>query len=67
MGVETICCPDENHQIDLKKLMKYLGDEGIDSILLEGGGTLNDSALTVRNCKRSTGFHSTKDIRWYEK
>ena len=45
MGVETICCPDENNQVDLKKLMKYLGEEGIDSILLEGGGTLNDSAL----------------------
>ena len=46
MGVETICCPDENHQIDLKKLMKYLGDEGTDSILLEGGGMLNYSALS---------------------
>ncbi len=25
--------------------MTYLGNQGIDSILLEGGGTLNDSAL----------------------
>ena len=58
MGVETICCPGENHQIDLKKLMKYLGDEGIDSILLEGGGTLNDSAL-------QSGI--VKEVRWYEK
>ena len=45
MGVETICCPDEKNQIDLKKLMVNLGNRGIDSILLEGGGTLNDSAL----------------------
>ena len=44
-GVDTVCCPDEKGQIDLKKLMTYLGNEGIDSILLEGGGTLNDSAL----------------------
>ena len=45
MGVETIYCPDEKDQIDLKKLMADLGNRGIDSILLEGGGTLNDSAL----------------------
>ena len=45
MGVETIYCPDEKKQIDLKKLMTDLGNRGIDSILLEGGGTLNDSAL----------------------
>ena len=45
MGVETICCPDEKNQIDLKKLMVNLGNRGIDSILLEGGGTLNWAAL----------------------
>ena len=31
--------------IGLKQLMKTLGEEGIDSILLEGGGRLNESAL----------------------
>ncbi len=31
--------------IDLKELMIYLGQRNIDSILLEGGGTLNYSAL----------------------
>ena len=45
MGVETIFCPDIKKQVDLKQLMEYLGNENIDSILLEGGGTLNDSAL----------------------
>ncbi len=29
MGVETICCPDENNQVDLKKLMKYLGKKAL--------------------------------------
>ena len=34
-------------RLDLKELMKYLGREKkIDSVLLEGGGTLNASALT---------------------
>lgn len=53
-GVDTVCCPDEKGQIDLKKLMTYLGNEGIDSILLEGGGTLNDSALRAGIVKRYT-------------
>ena len=60
MGVETICCPDENHQIDLKKLMRYLGEEGIDSILLEGGGTLNDSALRAGIVQEVQAFIAPK-------
>lgn len=32
-------------KVSLTKLMKCLGERGIDSILLEGGGTLNESAL----------------------
>lgn len=31
-------------QVDLKQLMRQLGEAGIDSVLLEGGGTLNASA-----------------------
>ena len=46
-GLEVVSCPDENGQIDLAALMRYLGEQKIDSILLEGGGTLNDSALRV--------------------
>ena len=60
MGVETICCPDENCQIDLKKLMHDLGNEGIDSILLEGGGTLNDSALRAGIVKEVQAFIAPK-------
>lgn len=45
LGIQLIQCPDSNGKIDLKKLMEYLGQQGIDSILLEGGGTLNDSAI----------------------
>lgn len=32
-------------KVDLKKLMVFLGEKGLDSILLEGGGSLNESAL----------------------
>ena len=34
-------------QIDLQDLMENLGQRGIDSVLLEGGGTLNRSALAA--------------------
>lgn len=40
LGVDTI-----DHKICLPNLMKQLGKMGIDSVLLEGGGTLNESAL----------------------
>lgn len=47
MGVQIVKCPDAQEKVDLQQLMKYLGEQGIDSILLEGGGTLNDSALRM--------------------
>ena len=59
-GVETIYCPDEKNQIDLKRLMIDLGNRGIDSILLEGGGTLNDSALRAGIVKEVQAFVAPK-------
>ena len=45
LGVRALPVSDRNGQVDLRKLMGLLGQEGIDSILLEGGGVLNDNAL----------------------
>ena len=45
LGVQILPVLDGSGQVDLKVLMKLLGGRGIDSILLEGGGILNDSAL----------------------
>lgn len=45
LGLEVVKIPALDGKVDIKKLAKYLGEIGIDSILLEGGGTLNDSAL----------------------
>ena len=45
-GIEVLAVPeDDDGEVDLKALMRILGEPGIDSILLEGGGTLNASAL----------------------
>ncbi len=44
-GAEILITPFKNNKVDLDYLMKKLGEKGIDSILLEGGSTLNYSAL----------------------
>ena len=46
MGADVIVCPkDESGQVNLKILIEKLGEIGIDSLLIEGGGSLNFSAL----------------------
>ncbi|MDD2981233.1 MAG: bifunctional diaminohydroxyphosphoribosylaminopyrimidine deaminase/5-amino-6-(5-phosphoribosylamino)uracil reductase RibD [Hespellia sp.] len=45
LGVEVLNVPGNNGTVDLSRLMGRLGEKGIDSILLEGGGTLNYSML----------------------
>ena len=44
-GVRVLTTKERNGRVDLKKLMLLLGEEKVDGILLEGGGTLNQSAL----------------------
>ena len=44
-GCKVLSVPQAENGIDLNQLMKELGNMGIDSILLEGGGTINYSAL----------------------
>lgn len=65
-GVHVVCVPDKQGQVDLKELMKLLGAGGIpgiapvDSILLEGGGTLNDSALRAGIVREVKAFLAPK-------
>lgn len=44
-GGEIIICPEKNQKVDLLYLINEIGKRGIDSILLEGGSTLNFSAI----------------------
>ncbi|MGN1003130.1 MAG: bifunctional diaminohydroxyphosphoribosylaminopyrimidine deaminase/5-amino-6-(5-phosphoribosylamino)uracil reductase RibD [Oscillospiraceae bacterium] len=44
-GCRVLVLPEAGGHIDLRELMKRLGGEDIDSVLLEGGGTLNWAAL----------------------
>lgn len=45
LGIIVIETKSKNEKVDLKDLMLKLGKQNIDSILLEGGSTLNYSAL----------------------
>jgi diaminohydroxyphosphoribosylaminopyrimidine deaminase/5-amino-6-(5-phosphoribosylamino)uracil reductase len=45
LGIECIRISKKNGHLDLMELMKQLGQKKIDSILLEGGQTLNYAAL----------------------
>ena len=44
-GVQVLVTRQKDGRVDLADLMEKLGERKIDSILLEGGGTLNYSAL----------------------
>jgi diaminohydroxyphosphoribosylaminopyrimidine deaminase/5-amino-6-(5-phosphoribosylamino)uracil reductase len=60
-GAEVIVCGEEGDdytypRIDLKKLMGILGKKGITSVLIEGGGNLNASALQNQIIDKITIF-----------
>ena len=44
-GCRILCLNEKDGHVDLPQLMERLGAEQVDSILLEGGGTLNWAAL----------------------
>lgn len=44
-GVNVVEISPKDGKIDLNNLMEYLGANAIDSVMIEGGGTLNSSAL----------------------
>lgn len=44
-GAKVWILPEKNGHPDLNVLMQRLGEEKIDSVLIEGGGTVNEAAL----------------------
>ena len=61
-GCEIIQVPEKNGHIDLNELMSKLGELKIDSIMLEGGGTLNWSALEAGIVNRIQCYIAPKII-----
>ncbi|MCI8326284.1 MAG: bifunctional diaminohydroxyphosphoribosylaminopyrimidine deaminase/5-amino-6-(5-phosphoribosylamino)uracil reductase RibD [Lachnospiraceae bacterium] len=59
-GCEILEIRQSDAGIDLKDLMRKLGQKGIDSILLEGGGQLNFSALQAGIVKKVESYIAPK-------
>lgn len=59
-GCQMYVVPIKNSHIDLKQLMEMLGKAGIDSVLLEGGSTLNWSALNDKIVNRVQAYIAPK-------
>lgn len=64
-GIEIIQISKRENRVDLKLLMKELGKLEIDSILLEGGGTLNFAALNDNIVDKVVAFIAPKIIGGY--
>ncbi|MBU5675809.1 bifunctional diaminohydroxyphosphoribosylaminopyrimidine deaminase/5-amino-6-(5-phosphoribosylamino)uracil reductase RibD [Alkaliphilus sp. MSJ-5] len=62
LGVEFIIVPLKNNKVDLSYLMKSLGERKIDSVLLEGGSTLNYTALAEGIVDKVISFIGPKII-----
>ncbi len=60
LGIQVVRTSGCGGRVDLKELMEILGGQGIDSILLEGGGTLNDSALRAGIVREIQAFVAPK-------
>ena len=62
IGIETIACPEAEGTVDLTFLMKELGKRKIDSLLVEGGGTINYSLLSLGLADEYYGFIAPKMV-----
>ncbi len=51
-GVRILEMPEKDGSVDLTVLMRFLGKEGIDSVLLEGGAALHEAALRAKIVQR---------------
>ncbi|MGN0342824.1 MAG: bifunctional diaminohydroxyphosphoribosylaminopyrimidine deaminase/5-amino-6-(5-phosphoribosylamino)uracil reductase RibD [Roseburia sp.] len=60
MGLILEQVPLKNGEIDLPALMQRLGERGIDSVLVEGGGTLNESLMQAGMVQRMEVFVAPK-------
>lgn len=59
-GIQIINVPDETGKVDVTKLLEILGNQGIDSIFVEGGGILNDSLFRANLVNRLEVFVAPK-------
>jgi diaminohydroxyphosphoribosylaminopyrimidine deaminase/5-amino-6-(5-phosphoribosylamino)uracil reductase len=61
-GCQVLVMPAVDGRVDVRELMKVLGRQSIDSLLLEGGGTLNWSMLAAGLVQRVQTYVAPKLI-----
>jgi diaminohydroxyphosphoribosylaminopyrimidine deaminase/5-amino-6-(5-phosphoribosylamino)uracil reductase len=61
-GVDIIITEPDNGRVNILQLFKILGQQGISSVLLEGGGTLNSSVIKNRLVDKLLLFIAPKII-----
>ncbi len=61
-GVNILVCAEKNGRVDLADLMHQLGENGIDSVLLEGGAALAYAALEAGVVHRVQAYIAPKLI-----
>jgi len=44
-GIELIHCPDNEGHVDIKKVIDWMAEQRLDSVLIEGGGQIHEAAL----------------------
>lgn len=59
-NVEVVTFADNSGRVDLQALLNWLGSEKTDSVLVEGGGTLNESLLRLGLVDRIEAFVAPK-------
>ena len=59
-GIEVVSIPDENGRVDLEELVRLLGSRGIDSLLVEGGGTLHAAMFQANLVDRTIVYMAPK-------
>ncbi len=62
LGVKVLVCPKKEEKIDLNFIIEKLGKEGIDSLLVEGGGTVNFSFAKEKLVDKVYAFIAPKLI-----
>ena len=59
-GCKVVIFPEKEGCVNLGALMRYLGEQGIDSVMVEGGGTLFWSLFSARLINRVQAFIAPK-------
>jgi diaminohydroxyphosphoribosylaminopyrimidine deaminase/5-amino-6-(5-phosphoribosylamino)uracil reductase len=61
-GIKLLLCKDKEHKVDIKDLLEKLGQMGITSVLVEGGGEVHASFIKERAVDKIVVFISPKII-----